>query len=483
MRLSALTRSLQGPAFAIFGVASTLLLAAYFTTGGSLVPLAIPLVFVAAVAAARLPAASMVVLLAVTGFQGTLQASTTISVLGIGDLLLAALWVGVIFGYLGGHPARRTWLWPGLIAPAMYLAITLLAVLTSDSTGEAIKSFRLSGWYMSALLLVALAPWSRDTFERIARGVAVVGLAVGAYAVFRYIVGPSAAEEAFARATSAVSGLPGNAELRFFGSFSIAGALAAWTAALTPFCLALGLGLRGRWALLALAGSATCAFAVIASDVRTGYVATAAGVAVVVVIHASAQAFPSGRRLASSAAAVMVAMVLGGGLFALTVGGSEQGVQRYESLVQNPSGDPSYEARLARWEVALNAAAKQPFGYGLGTQGTLGNQRDAGPVATPNLDSSYLKVGIEQGLLVMGFFILALVILAGSLATYAVRASDRFGATLAIGACGTLVASMITFYAGLYVEGLQVLPVWILAGLGAASATTQPASAARASAR
>lgn len=472
MRLSDIFRTLQGPAFVILAIASGLLLVAYLTTGGSLIPLAIPLGFTAAVAAARYPALSLVLLLTVTGFPGTLQAHTPLPVLAFADLMLAALWIGVIVSYVNGSVARRTWLWPGLIAPAIYLLITMLAVPTSDSTSEAFRSFRIAGWYMGALFLVALAPWSRQTFERIARGVALVGLAVGAYAVFRYIVGPSAAEEVIARTTSA--GTPGPTELRFFSSFGLAGGLAAWTSVIAPFCLALGVTMRGRWSVVALLAAATCSFAVIASDVRTGYVAALAGLAVVTVVFAASQSFPSGKRLATALATIIGVAVIAGSLFSVTVGDSDQGIERYERLIEDPSSDPSYEARLARWELAIDAAAKQPFGYGLGSQGAIGNDRDAGPVATANIDSSYLKIGIEQGLLVMAFFVASLVILVGMLAAHAIRTPDRFGASLAIGACGSLVAAMVAWYAGLYIEGLQALPVWILAGLGAVSATTRP---------
>lgn len=474
MRLSALARSIQGPAVVILGGASALLVAAYVTTGGSLIPFAVPATFVAVIAAARFPTAAVALVLVLSGFQGTLAASTRIPVTGATDLILGALWIGVAGAYLSGAVGRRTWLWPGLLAPIVYVAITALAILTSDSSSDAFDSFRLSAWYMAALLLIAIAPWSRDTFAKIARGVTLLALAVGCYSIFRYVTGPSVAEAILARSTAFATGLPGSTELRFFGSFPAAQALASWTAALIPFCLAQGLASRGRWSFIALAAAGTCAFALIASDIRTGFVAGIAGIAVVALLFTVAQAFPSGVRLAASTATVIAVVLVGGGVFAVTVGDTDEGVARYERLVQDPSSDASYSYRLSVWKVALDAAQKEPFGYGLGSQGAVGNRREAGPVVSPVLDSSYLKIALEQGLLVMMLFVATMLLLLFMLAVHAVRTSDRFGAALAIGACGTAATAMVLFYGGNYIEGLQVLPVWVLIGLGASTATTRP---------
>jgi hypothetical protein len=58
--------------------------------------------------------------------------------------------------------------------------------------------------------------------------------------------------------------------------------------------------------------------------------------------------------------------------------------------------------------------------------------------------------------------------MAATLGRRAIDAPDRTGAALGIGACGTLAAAMVMFYAGFYIENLQILMAWLLLGLGVA---------------
>jgi riboflavin transporter FmnP len=93
------------------------------------------------------------------------------------------------------------------------------------------------------------------------------------------------------------------------------------------------------------------------------------------------------------------------------------------------------------------------------------------PVAATGLDSSYLKIGIEQGPIVMVLFITALLALLVGLAVRAIATPDPTAAALGIGACGTVVALLVFFYTGFYVEHLQTLSAWLLIGIGAAQFT------------
>src|SRR5437867_2953260 len=92
-----------------------------------------------------------------------------------------------------GRP-RGVGLGAGLALFAFYVVLTGIEVLTAASVKFAFWDFRPTAWYMSAVLLFAVAPWKNETFIRIIRGVVLVAAAVGLYAIYRKIVGPSVSE-------------------------------------------------------------------------------------------------------------------------------------------------------------------------------------------------------------------------------------------------------------------------------------------------
>jgi hypothetical protein len=316
-------------------------------------------------------------------------------------------------------------------------------------------------------LLVAIAPWSPETVRRLAKGVAGVALAVGAYALFRKITGSSGAEMTLAREST---GVRVNEAIRFFGSFLGPQQLAAWGAAAVPFFLAAGLAWRGRWQAIALSASALCAFAVIASDIRTGMVGAGAGVLSVLLLYQVSQAFRGPRLAIGLVAAVGVIGVAGVGYLA-TLADSDSSVTRLENLLK-PSDDFAYQQRTARWDEAIDDINREPLGYGLGTVGTVGvlenPENFAGPI---NLDSSYLKVGLEQGYPILILFVVSLLALLGGLARRAVAAHEAWRAALGIAACGTLVSQIVLYYGSTYIEGIPALFAWVLIGLGTAPFT------------
>ena len=69
------------------------------------------------------------------------------------------------------------------------MGITAFEVLLTHPISLGLQGFRAASWYMAAFLLVAIAPWSERTHRRIAHGVAVVALLVGAYCTIRWISG------------------------------------------------------------------------------------------------------------------------------------------------------------------------------------------------------------------------------------------------------------------------------------------------------
>ena len=441
--------------------------AAYLT--GDFSPLvAAPAGVAAAVACVRWPAAVVVAVFVITGFANTLTAYLALPPTGTSDLLLGGLWLGVLYGYLRHDRERPLWIWPGLLMPGLYLALTFASMFASESTSAAFDSFRLAGWHMAALFLVALAPWSDARLARIARGFAAVALLVGLYAIFRKITGPGGAELAINRGSlqRATSG-----ETFFFASFVTAQDLGGWCAMLTPFTFALALAWRGRWRLVAGLATGTCAFALLAADRRSAAVGAAVGLAIATALYLLAKRPFGARRLAVGFLAVTGALAVGTTAYALTVGQSEETSARFESL-GNLEEDYTYQVRLSRWEAAVDLANDEPFGHGLGTVGEIGDARTDRPRLAPGLDSSYLKIAVEQGWPMLVLFGTSMLWLLGGLAWRAVRSGDAAHAATAIGACGTIAAMLVLFYTSTYIERLSLLAGWLIVGLGAACFTS-----------
>jgi hypothetical protein len=128
------------------------------------------------------------------------------------------------------------------------------------------------------------------------------------------------------------------------------------------------------------------------------------------------------------------------------------------------------QERLVKWETILSDSDDRPFGKGLGASGAA-EQKYARftTAASFDPDSTYVKVAYDQGLFVLLLFAGALLTLVLGLAARAVTAPTPLGATLAVGACGTLVAFSVALGAGVYFEGLGALAPWLIVGLAYAS--------------
>jgi hypothetical protein len=474
-RRAAELRSLAIPTL-IAAIAAIVLLA--IAIGDRIVIVAIPALIAAGVLAARRPVAITMTVFLLSGLVGTITAFTPIPVSGFVDLLLLGLWLGVVGTYLSGRAERRAWLWPALIAPGLYIGITGFEVFLTHPISLGVQGFRAASWYMAAFLLVAVAPWSERTHRRIAHGIAVIGLLVGAYCTFRWIVGPSAKETLAAK--HAQPGIPPAIQARFFGSFLSANQLAGWTSTMIPFCLAAAISWRGRTRLVAAAAIPLLAIPMLASTIRTGALATAAGVLVVLILALALR--PARGRIAAALVALLAVGILGAGAYDQTVGGSGKQSTRFANILA-PEHDLAYTLRQQRWSEAWKDIQDHPWGHGLGTSGGAAAHNPNGPVITPYIDSSYLVVGLQQGLAIMLLYIFALVSLLVALARRASLIADTDRAFLAIGACGTLVAMLVLFYAGIYSEGAYIAGAWLIVGLGVAQVTVRrPRPAATAAA-
>lgn len=468
LRSSGLVHKLADPrnwlSVLVLGVASVV--AAVAVALYPIIAVAIPAVAVSAWLFNRHPAVGALVVVVISGAYGSLIAFIAFPITKTIHLVLAGLWLAAIWAYLLKGRERPIWLWPGVLALAGYLFVTVSELLAAGSVATALPSFAESGWYMLAFLLVGYAGWRARAYAAVSRGVLVVAALVGAYATLRWITGPAPAEEAVAASTP--FNFVGD-ELKVVGSFPTGQDLGGWTAAVTPFCVALALALRGGWRVLAVAAGSLCMIALVGSQLRIALAAVMGSVALVVLLYGFARSFP-GVKAARSLPIVLAVLAIGGGAFALTGGSSDPVNHSYASLFKPSRSDQSVDDRLYKWEQALNDLEGKPFGYGIGTASFIGQRsgRFYLNIGARNIDNGYLKIALEQGFVVMVLFTAGLALLVVGLSRRAIFAVDREQAGVAIGAAGTLLSFMILMLAAAFTDGPRSLIVWIIVGLGVA---------------
>lgn len=456
---------------------SALLMAALvggiFVDAAPTVAFVIPVVAVSAVVCARHPAGAVITAFFLTGSFGTVEAFTPVPVGETVDLVLGGLWGGVLWGYLLGRRDKPTWVWPGIALTVVYITLTAITVVWADSLFGGLFGFRASAWYLAAGLLVAYARWDAPTHKRMATGFVGVAALVGGYATFRWIVGPAGAEEELALSVAPQYQLV-DGELRLFGSFPGGKNLSAWTAVAIPFCVAFALTFTGRWRFVAAAAAGLCAIGLLGSDARAGFVAAIVGLALVLLLYQASRGVP-GLHLGVTAAAVVGILGVGVALFSQTAGEDDNSLRRYAVLVEDPVSDPSFQARLFKWNTALEDIDEHPFGHGIGTSGIAEERYGRfDTIASSNLDNSYLKIAYEQGIFVLGLFAVAMLALLAGLVRRTLFTTDRQRAGLGIAGSGALGSMAVLMFSGMYIEGLTALTAWLLVGLGVAQFTSSP---------
>ncbi len=431
---------------------------------------------IGALACTRFPASATLAVFFLSGTYGSLEAFTGLPGALLIDVLLGGLWVGVILSRITGSDRLDLPIWPAIAAFGAYAAVTLFQVLAGDNLNTGFLSFRLSTWYMLALLLIAYAGWDRAVYTRIVKGaIAIIGL-VAAYATLRWFIGPAGVERDFAIQVGGAYNFVGG-DLRVVGSFSSGHQLGFWTAAMAPFALAATFGFTGRWQLIAGATFVLVVFAVLASEVRGAMVGLVLGLGMVLVLSQLTRSSPGlglGRTIVVGSLAVAI---LAGSL--LFTSGAEDRLERYTNIL-SPGDDPAYVVRQEKWSEAVADLDEHPFGRGVGSASL--NPALRSPflsVASNSLDSSYLKIAFEQGLAVMIFFALVLIGLTLTLAIASVRSRDRLAGPVGIGAAGALTSTIVLLYSGIYIEDVITLSVWLVAGLGIALLVREQAESRR----
>jgi O-antigen ligase len=459
------------------GIALFALVFALAARNQPLLAAAVPAVFATAVLCARWPAAAVTLLAAVSGSFGSLEAFGILSAGPFIGFVLAALVVSVLLSHMINRRERPWWLWPGVALLVLYIGITFLEITTAASVSLGFKSFSYQAWYMVLVPLLALAGWRLGTYLRIWRALIAVALLVAGYAVLRQVIGPAASEREFALTSGAgVYNTIGD-QLSLLGSFPNRHELAFWVTAAAPLCLAAALlDRRTLWRTAAAVTVALCLVAAFGTGVRAAIPALIAGGGTVIVLN-QISGGARGTVLAQTLGAVAVAATAGAFLFALVVGPDSS---RYGAIL-SPSGDPSYEAHIQKWEAAIQELNGHPFGLGLGTAGRLAHTAQI-PFVTAgsySIDSAYLKIAFEQGFPVLALFLIAMIALLIELMRRSVRARSPGVRALAIGAAGSTAAALPMWVSGQYLETLASFMLWIPLGaaigaIAAERAETEP---------
>jgi hypothetical protein len=436
----------------------------------ALVPLAI---VASGIVCFRLPAFGVVLAFLLTAIYGSIEAFTGFSAAPLVDLLLAGLWTGLLIERLARGQVQRQLIWPAFLLLGIYLVLTLAAVLMAPDTYPAFLSFRLSGWYLLAVILIAYAGWDATVRTRIARGLALVGLLIGGYATFRWLAGPAPAETA--RALEVAGGFNViDGELRTFGSFNSGHQLGFWAAAVAPFCLAATLGWTGRWRLVSGLAFVLLTVGVLASGIRGGFVGLVLASGLVLALMQFARS-TTGVHVGRNALVGATAVAIIGGALLFTAGATDR-LDRYTNIF-TPEEDRAYVNRTAKWGEAVDEIQQHPFGQGLGSASLNPAIRDPYlSSATLALDNSYLKVAWEQGIAVAIVFVAGLVLVLIRLAAGGVRSREREVAAMGAGGAGALAATMIVFFFDLAIEDVAALGPWMVIGLGASFVIADRAS-------
>jgi hypothetical protein len=426
-------------------------LIALLAEGSWEVVVAVPACMAAAVLAARLPAVVTLVMLALTGIVGTLVAYTDLSPRYVIDvplvgLVAATLWRRWLERDQGLGPIPVT-----VILAIAYLAISAVQGVLSPDLTLAQRAFRTTAWQVAILPAVALAGWSLATKLRIARGYLVLVALVAGYAVLRLAVGPADAERE-ATLELAPTLLP-DGGLGLFGSALSRHQLAAWCGIALPFALAVALVWDGSWRWFSIAVAGLTAIALIGTQTRGGFVGATAGCAAVLGLYAIG-GYPGPR---IRRAVLPLATVLAGAAIGYLVTTSESDtVQRYTAIA-SPTRDAAFDARLDNWSVAAEEVPREPLGHGFGTGGL-------------SIENAYLRVGYDQGPLVMVLFVAMVALTALGLAGHAFAKRGRSASLISMACCGAFVASILI---AMVTNAFEVtLAAWTLAGLGIAESSS-----------
>jgi O-antigen ligase len=417
---------------------------------------------VSAVLAARRPAWAIGGFLAISAFSGTLNANFGIvPVRPLVWLLLLGLASATVVGFLRRRRDEPVAVWPGVATLAAYFVFSAFTVPFAETVAIGARAFVFAPALIIVFFAAAYAPWDSQTRWRITKAIVILMLVVGAYALFRLIVGPTAAEAAIARRSAAVAG-----ELALFASFDNRHGLGAWSAVAAPFLFVLTLAMPGRWRWISGSALGLILVALLGSEMRTALVGSVVGIGFATLLYNAARAFRT-FRLGITAVAVVGLLAAGGIGYAITVGSDEASATRFEKIL-SPGSDYSFQRRTRKWEAAVAEINSHPLGQGLGTAGST--QRQFSSVLRLDnkvVENSYLQLGLQQGYPGLILFVASILLILFTLVRSSVFTSDPLRAALGIGGAAALVTWLITLLTGNILESWSALLIWLLVGLAA----------------
>jgi hypothetical protein len=451
--------------------------AAHLITNHATLIVAAPVVLALGVLAGRAPAVNLLAAVAATGFYGTLSAYTALPTGKLIDALMLGVCAALLWQLLFAERTERLVVPPGMLCLLGLCMIGVAHVVTAPDVTFALRALRSSTFFLLAAVTVALLVRDRRTASVVARGVLFVALAVAAYAVLRYITGPSHKELVLAEAQPYNRN---NGALRLIGSLLSRHQLAVWLGSIVPFCTAVAMGAGRRVRIATVLLGALSAVAILATNSRGGFLAAIAGMTAVVLLLNAAPAFPK-FRMGTSATLALVVVVAGGLAMTFTMTSSDR--HHFENIL-HPGRDQAYQARQVKWHEAEDSIWQHPWGLGLGEGSGLSlSARDANLVGAHNIDNSYLTLAYEQGWAAIVLFVLGLLLTGWRLVLHVRRSPDKVSAGLAAGGCASLVAFAAAMYGGNYFFGTGALAVWIAVGLGVSRLIGAPTTAGRRLAR
>lgn len=459
------------------GIGLLALVAAFVLPAKPLLAAVPAAVAVSALLCARFPVAAFAVLFVLSGGFWTIEVFTPIRTGPGADLVLAGLWIGSLRAFASVEEPGVRRVWPGALLAMGFVLASFLSIFLANDLYPALYTFRLSYWYLLAALLIAYVPLPQDALWKLTRVAVVVAGLVGAYAVLRWVIGPSAAESTYVKQATASGYESINGQVRLFGSMGAGHILSSWVAPMSVFCFALVIGLRGRWRLAALVAAGLSAAALVGTEVRAGEAAAGIGLVFVLVVAVAASSLGA-RRIAAIGAAGLVAAAGVGTIVVSQSGRGTETSKRFEAIL-SPERDDSFQQRLFKWRTALAEIDRKPLGEGLGTSGQAAKKFGRyQSISTLEIDSSYLKIALEQGLFAMVAFAAVLAWLLVGLTARAIGPGDPLGSTLAVAGAGALLAFAVQMGFGTYIEGIASLGVWLAIGLGMRAASRiEPATA------
>jgi hypothetical protein len=401
--------------------------------------------------------------------QFSIRAFTGVPVAVAGDLIIGAVWIAVIYGWLIGARRPPRWFTAGLGLLGLYVLASVLSALLNENVTQGFYGFRVTGWYMTLALLGALAfPGAKDR-RRLFEGLLIVAVLTCGYAALRWAIGPAGAEQdAIASNPNDVYVRDEFGEILLFGSLPGAPILGLFCVTAIPAGLAAAMApIAMRMRLLGIAVVALAAVDLVGADKRTAMVASAAAAAVVVALVLVAPAF-AGRRLVPLALVGLAIACAGGGWVVTKLDEQSASGERFRNIF-HPFEDESIQGRLTKWKTTLADLKDHPFGYGLGSTGIAQQKYSRwSTIGNFSPDSGYVKVAYEQGYAAALLFIVAIILLLVGLGSVAIRAPGTYDSTIAVAACGTLAGVAVDLVGGSFQEGQSITFAWILVGIGLA---------------